>query len=624
MSKKSPAPAETKNDGAAIASLGLTLPFPQKTSIQKYTDRLKGLEIDGGIIRGAGTATSDDIPAKMRETGEPIMVSNGERIVSADQDELLNAIAQGAGYKSLDSLFADFGLPVGPKIKGGRRAAADGLAPELDPFANRQPTAAAAGADDRTKAAIAAPPTLGGTPARSEPVGNLTGPAAGIVGDPFGKKPSELGNDMQRDATQRNDMQRSGGIYGGIDMAGANAIMARENKARGEMIDLSIKANGGNGIGILGDGGIEAANAEKTQRWATEDLMKRGRSGMALAGQLAQVDATKRGQDMNYASTISQQGITMRGQDLNAQNDQARNQISLRGQDIQVRGQDIGAQGQQENNRLSAVRAGIDMGRFNLESQAAQRQQSASDALAQATASGDQAKIAQARQAVAAAGLKVNPLQHVETDKGIMVFDQATGRMTPAVGPDGAPVGGGKALTEFQGKSTSYGMRANDASQIIDQVGQGGKVQPSLIKRAAEAVPLIGEGLSMVANKFQTAEQQQVEQAQRDFVNAVLRQESGAAISQSEFDNARKQYFSQSNDTPEVIAQKQANREAAINGFRISAGPGAKNIGGAPAQAQPAQPQQQPTGAPKVGTVDGKHVYLGGPPHDPASWAEVR
>ena len=197
--------------------------------------------------------------------------------------------------------------------------------------------------------------------------------------------------------------------------------------------------------------------------------------------------------------------------------------------------------------------------------------------------------------------------------------------MVPAVGPDGAPVGSGKALTEFQGKSTSFGMRADAASQVIDTVGQGGKVQPSLIKRAAESVPLVGEGLGMAANRFASPEQQQVEQAQRDFVNAVLRQESGAAISASEFDNARKQYFAQPNDSQEVIAQKKANREMAINGFRISSGLGARNIGGAPAQSQqPQQPQQQPAAAPKVGMVDGKHVFLGGNPADPASWAEVR
>lgn len=207
--------------------------------------------------------------------------------------------------------------------------------------------------------------------------------------------------------------------------------------------------------------------------------------------------------------------------------------------------------------------------------------------------------------------------QHVETERGMMAFNPKTLRMEPVSGPDGAPVMGNKPLTEFQGKSTGFGMRAENASGIIDQVGRNGEVQPSLLKRAFESVPLVGGGLGMLANKTQSPEQQQIEQAQRDFVNAVLRQESGAAISGSEFDNAKLQYFPQPGDSPKVIAQKKANREMAINGFRISAGPGAKNFGGA-------QPQPQQPSGPKVGTVEGGHVYLGGNPADPGSWKAVQ
>jgi hypothetical protein len=209
-------------------------------------------------------------------------------------------------------------------------------------------------------------------------------------------------------------------------------------------------------------------------------------------------------------------------------------------------------------------------------------------------------------------------LQHVETDKGTMVFDPRTGRMMPAVGPDGQPVGSGKPLNEYQGKSTGFGMRAAESSRIIEEVGRGGKVKPSLIKWAAESVPLVGEGLGMAANRFASPEQQQVEQAERDFINAVLRQESGAVIADTEFANARKQYFPQPGDSAEVIEQKRANREAAINGFRISAGPGARSIGNEPAQAA------KPAAGPAAGSVEDGYVFLGGNPNDPNNWAEVR
>jgi len=84
-------------------------------------------------------------------------------------------------------------------------------------------------------------------------------------------------------------MTRSGGISGGIDMAGVNGILARENKARGEMIDSMIKANGGNGIAILGGDGpseTDKINAERTARWRQDDLIslaQRGNQGAIAA-----------------------------------------------------------------------------------------------------------------------------------------------------------------------------------------------------------------------------------------------------------------------------------------------------------------------------------------------------
>ena len=144
----------------------------------------------------------------------------------------------------------------------------------------------------------------------------------------------------------------------------------------------------------------------------------------------------------------------------------------------------------------------------------------------------------------------------------------------------GGPAGIEKPLTEFQGKSATYGTRAQESSNIIDQVGEGGKVQPSLIKRAVEGVPLIGGALGMAANATVVSpKQQQIEQAQRDFINANLRQESGAAIAESEFTNAQKQYFPQPGDGPQVIAQKKKNRATAIQGLKVMAGPAAKVSG---------------------------------------------
>ncbi len=163
-----------------------------------------------------------------------------------------------------------------------------------------------------------------------------------------------------------------------------------------------------------------------------------------------------------------------------------------------------------------------------------------------------------------------------------------------------------KPLTEFQGKSSGFGVRAASAHEQLNALEGGalggefdsmpgyrnGPVQPGVIKRSAEALPLIGESMGTALNFTQSAAQQRVDQAQRNFVNATLRQESGAAISQGEWDNAKKQYFPQPGDDASVIEQKRLNRAQVINGFKTSAGKdGAAPI--APAQSSMRDSLQQ-------------------------------
>lgn len=130
----------------------------------------------------------------------------------------------------------------------------------------------------------------------------------------------------------------------------------------------------------------------------------------------------------------------------------------------------------------------------------------------------------------------------------------------------------GKPLTEFQGKSAAFGDRAMAADTIIGKLA--GKYTPAKIntKNSLENMPLVGGLLGTAANMMLPGTEQEAEQAQRDFINATLRQESGAAIGASEYDNARKQYFPQPGDSAGVIKQKAANRKLVIAGFKRSAG----------------------------------------------------
>ncbi len=121
---------------------------------------------------------------------------------------------------------------------------------------------------------------------------------------------------------------------------------------------------------------------------------------------------------------------------------------------------------------------------------------------------------------------------------------------------------GKKPLNDTQAKALQFGARMQQSGQNLDALAAAGVDQPGIIKRVADVV-----GAGALANWSQSPQQQQVEQSQRDFVNAVLRRESGAAISNSEFDNARRQYFPQIGDDDKVIEQKRRNRELATRGI---------------------------------------------------------
>ena len=70
---------------------------------------------------------------------------------------------------------------------------------------------------------------------------------------------------------------------------------------------------------------------------------------------------------------------------------------------------------------------------------------------------------------------------------------------------------------------------------------------------------LIGNIPFGAGNFAQSSEYQQFEQANRDFINALLRQESGAAIGNDEFVNAEKQYFPQVGVVLSSLQQKVGN-----------------------------------------------------------------
>lgn len=143
-----------------------------------------------------------------------------------------------------------------------------------------------------------------------------------------------------------------------------------------------------------------------------------------------------------------------------------------------------------------------------------------------------------------------------------IVYKDGTAR--PAVDANGTQLAsskGGGAMTEQQSKDALFGARMQEANKILSALEVKDIKAPVMNSlpfgdKFSNALPSILGGAS--------AEQQQYVQAQRDFINAVLRKESGAVIADSEFANAQKQYFPQIGDSSAVIAQKAKNRELAM------------------------------------------------------------
>lgn len=163
-----------------------------------------------------------------------------------------------------------------------------------------------------------------------------------------------------------------------------------------------------------------------------------------------------------------------------------------------------------------------------------------------------------------------------------------------AVAPGTPLKGKGSSLTETQSNAVAFGMRMADADATIKQLESSGVTSGGRIKGFVEGaltslVPFQGEQLAQGAGAVVNAlpgalggpspEQQQYAQAKLNFITAILRKESGAAISPAEFANEDKKYFPQAGDSDKVVQQKRRARELAIQAMKVQAGPGGKDIG---------------------------------------------
>ncbi len=118
---------------------------------------------------------------------------------------------------------------------------------------------------------------------------------------------------------------------------------------------------------------------------------------------------------------------------------------------------------------------------------------------------------------------------------------------------------GDKEPSPNQRLAAGFASRLQTSGAIIDEVGDQ---FTGFFDRAAGITP---QGLK-------SEDRQRFEQAERNFINAALRRESGASIQQSEFDSARQQYIPQPGDSPELLAQKKQNRDTLTQALILESG----------------------------------------------------
>jgi hypothetical protein len=125
-----------------------------------------------------------------------------------------------------------------------------------------------------------------------------------------------------------------------------------------------------------------------------------------------------------------------------------------------------------------------------------------------------------------------------------------------------------KPLTDSQGENKQHSTKMGASNAIFSNQleNEDGTLnydpQKVNMQEVVSNYYLIGDASAALLNKYNLSPQdRQASQAKKIFINSILRKESGAAIAQSEFDNADRQYFPQFGDDAQTIINKRKTRD---------------------------------------------------------------
>lgn len=167
--------------------------------------------------------------------------------------------------------------------------------------------------------------------------------------------------------------------------------------------------------------------------------------------------------------------------------------------------------------------------------------------------------------------------------------------------PNAPPVQRPRQPSEFANKAALIYQRAADAATRLEPFYQRG----APIKAGAGKIPVIG-------NYVLSPEEQVMNQAAETVASAILRLESGAAISESEVKSYAKQFLPQPGDSPEVRADKHQTLQTQLERIKAAAGPA---MADSPTPAPPGRgrggpPPSTPRGGAKHGITPEERAAL--------------
>lgn len=138
--------------------------------------------------------------------------------------------------------------------------------------------------------------------------------------------------------------------------------------------------------------------------------------------------------------------------------------------------------------------------------------------------------------------------------------DPATGAVTFQQG------GNIKPMTEGQSKDAVFSTRAEGALPLIDQFGDSLTGQEGIVGGTVGQLPVVG-------NFAKSEGYQQAEQAGKEFLQAILRKDTGAAITSDETSEYGSVYLPRPGDTPATLEQKKVSRRRALEAIKAGMPP---------------------------------------------------